>query len=97
MIVQPCFAGACSVRGGYELGLGAFTCVYDEASVDEELFWWGFGTGFGAEDEEDLECVLGHPEPDASSSSEPLSQASSSPHSAAVEYEEKRVGGLIPI
>ena len=50
----------------------------------------------GAVDEEDLECVLGHPEPDASSSSEPLSQASSSVQSDA-EYVVKRLDGFKPM
>ncbi len=57
-IVHPCFAdNPVSVRGGYELGLGAFRCVYDEARVDVELlFCLGLGTGFGAV-EEDARCA----------------------------------------
>lgn len=69
------------MRGGYELGLGALTCVYDEASVLDELFALGLGTGFGAVDVDDCRRGPFHDAAALASSSEALSQASSSPQS----------------
>ena len=49
-MVHPFLLG-CSPFGGYELG--AATCVYEKARVEEEVFSAGLGTGFGAVVEDD--------------------------------------------
>ena len=78
-IVHPCFtAPPCSVWDGYEPGLGACRCVYDDASVEVELFCLGLGTGLGAVD---ADARWAHAALLDDSSSDPLSQASSSPQS----------------
>lgn len=83
-MVQPFFVGCgCSPLGGYELGLGAWRWVYEEARVDEEeLFCPVLGTGFGELEEACFEVGGGFLDDLAGDSeSEPLSQASSSTHS----------------
>lgn len=81
-MVHPCFPGGwiSSACGEYELGKS--TWVYEEAIVDEDLFDFSLGTGLGAVDVvvDRLEDCF-QPEALDDSSSEPLSQASSSPQS----------------
>jgi hypothetical protein len=52
-MVQP-FFGACgainSGFGGYELGFGAFTWVYEKARFEEDGLEGVLGTFFGADD-----------------------------------------------
>lgn len=68
------------LRGGYELGFGAFRCVYEKAREVEEGLSdvMGLGTGFGAVVEARFQ--LGKVKVDwaGSSLSDALSQASSS-------------------
>ena len=91
-IVQPFFgpsAGATtSDLGGYELGFGGDTCVYEKASVEDDEFDAGLGIFFGNV----LDCgttgrahELVSVDRRGSSESDVLSQASSSPQSAFVE------------
>jgi hypothetical protein len=92
--VQPFLIGGDSSARGYELGLGACRCVYDDESVDDDEFIAGRGTGRGALVDEIGGCVAGAGAADwmrefsgdgcrgcGVSESEPLSQASSSAQS----------------
>lgn len=83
-IVHPFFGvGGSSDRGGYELGSGAFKCVYENARVEEDELLLGLGTGFGAVvEDEDGDRVHEMVDWRGDSESEVLSQASSSPQSA---------------
>lgn len=92
------------MRGGYELGLGAFKCVYEDASVDEDVFNAGLTTGraavgdvdVGLEVTDELALKDGFETCRGDSESDALSQASSSAHSA-VEYDENRLEGCNPM
>ena len=94
-IVHP-FLPGWSPLGGYELG--AWTWVYENASVDEELFRVGLGTGFGAVVEDDARAFEERFQSGllVDSESEALSQASSSPQSL-IAYEENLFVGLRPM
>lgn len=99
-IVHPFCGGGTSGFAVYEPGCE--TWVYENASVDEELFKFGLGTGFGAVllllaalgllklDERFQLGLLGDSE------SEPLSQASSSAQSG-MTYDENLCDGFKPM
>lgn len=98
-IVHPFCGGGTSCFAVYEPGCE--TCVYENASVEEELFRVGLGTGLGALLLLAALCLLKleerfHLGLFGDSESDPLSQASSSAQSG-MTYDENLCDGFKPI